>query len=144
MALKNQRIYHIERFYFGNLIQNGQPIAKPGVLAHSRGITSAHVQACLQAARLKPPSLAETNPDMPGALGFFRVGKGYDVVVKSQRTAEGQPQLLYLLVPEEGLQWLGGNYALFAGLAYEDMPSYENHQRNLKPLSLDDPHPLAD
>lgn len=142
--MSQERTYQIERFYFGNLIQNGEPVGKPGIIGSSAGVKIEQVQECLRIARVKPPDISQTTPEMPSALGYFRSASGDYIVVKSQRTPEGFPQLLYLLVPEAALRWLVGNYTLFESLGYQEMRIFEQPAPNMPPLILEDPHPLPD
>lgn len=142
--MTGDRVFQIERFYFGTLIRDGQAIGQPGVIANSAGVTPARVQEALRLARVRPPTPAETNDDMPGSLGFFRGDNASYLVVKSGRTAENIPQLLYLLVPDMALRWLGGNYTEFISLGYQEMPAFETPRRDLAPLTLEDPLPLTE
>jgi hypothetical protein len=142
--VSNERIFQIERFYFGNLIQDGQPVGKPMVVAHSPGITAPIAQHCLRLMRVRPPDLNLTRPDMPSTLAMLRGGELGYVMVKSQRTAEGYPQLMYIIIPDMAMRWLGGNYRLFESLGYQDMRTFEQPRRDLPTLSLEDPTPLPD
>lgn len=142
--MSNERVFQIERFYFGNLIQEGQPVGKPMVIAHSSGITAPLVQHCLRLMRVKPPELNLTTADMPSTLALLRGGEVGYVMVKSQRTVEGFPQLMYIVIPDMAMRWLGGNYSLFESLGYQDMRTFEQPRRDLPTLSLEDPKPLPD
>jgi hypothetical protein len=142
--LSNQRIFQIERFYFGTLIQDGQAVGTPSIVANSSGVTVEQVQNCLKIARVKPPDIDITSDDMPSTLGYFRGDYAGYFITKSQRTANGFPQLLYLLLPDMALRWLGGNYSLFQSLGFEEMRAFSEIQRDLAPLSLEDPQPFTE
>ncbi|HLA42079.1 MAG TPA: hypothetical protein VJZ27_01510, partial [Aggregatilineales bacterium] len=107
-------------------------------------ITRIHVQECLRVARVRPPTPELTSDAMPCALGYFRKDDGSYVIIKAQRTPEGHPQLLYLLVPDIALRWLGGNYRLFESLGYEEMRTFDAPRPNLPPLMLEEPQVLPD
>jgi hypothetical protein len=142
--LSTQKSFQIERFYFGNLIQGGQPAGKPMVIARSAQVTAEQVQACLKLARVKPPEPHQTTADMPSVLALLHGQNGDHIMVKSQRTPEGYPQLLYLLLPDLAMRWLGGNFSLFESLGYQEMRTYEAPRADLAPLMIDNPQTLGD
>lgn len=140
--MSEERVFQIERFYFGTLIQNGQPIGAPKVIAKSSGVTQEQVQECLRIVRLKPPEPELTTHDMPSALALWRAANTF-ILLKAQRTPEGYPQLQYLLIPEMGMRWLGGNFRTFESLGYEEMRSFAAPQYDLTPLTLENPQVLS-
>ena len=119
-------------------------MGSPSIIANSPGVTVEQVQNCLRIARVKPPAIQDTNEEMPSTLGYFRGDYAGYFITKSQRTDDGFPQLLYLLLPDMALRWLGGNYSLFQSLGYESMRSFPKIQRDMPPLSLEDPQPFTD
>ncbi len=136
------RIYQIERFYFGNFIRQGQPTGKPAILARSAGLSPEVSGAALQLVRMRPPELSET--DMPSSLGLlYGEGVGY-FIVKSQRVPGGYAQLVFMILPDMALRWMGGNYSHFEALGYQDMKTFAEPQGDLKPLMLEDPHTFSD
>jgi len=141
--LSTERIFQIERFYFGNIIKEGQATGKPTILGRSPGLDASQIQSALKVARVRPPELDMTTEDMPSALGMFRMTATEFVIVKSQRTVEGFPQLMYLVVPDMALRWLAGNYALFESLAYQPSKSFDAIQHDLTPLELADPQTFS-
>lgn len=138
------RYFEIEHFYFGNLILNGQPVGSPGIIGSSPGVSLPQVQESLKVARTAPPPPEQTSAKMPSAIGMFRGDTVEYIFLKSQRTKEGHPQLLYLILPGMALRWLGGNYSFFEKVGGEDMPSFDKQRRDLKPFIIQDPQPIDD
>lgn len=136
--------FEIERFYFGNLIIEGQPVGSPGIIASSPGVGLPQVQECLKVARIAPPPFDQTSSKMPSAMGLFKGDTIEYIFLKSQRTAEGHPQLLYMILPGMALRWLGGNYSFLAQTGSEEMPAFDKQRRDLKPFVLENPQPLDD
>ncbi|MFP4321978.1 MAG: hypothetical protein ACLFTK_05940 [Anaerolineales bacterium] len=136
------RVYHIERFYFGNFIQNERAAGKPTILARSAGVTPQVSQGALRLVRVRPPELTEA--DMPSSLGLFYGDQVGYFVLKSQRVPQGYAQLVFMFVPDMAMRWLGGNYAHFEALGYQDMKAFAAPQHDLPPLTLDDPHSFTD
>jgi hypothetical protein len=140
--LNTERAFQIEYFYYGNLIQNGQPIGRPMVVGRTRAIGPNQAQECLQAVRVKPPDLHMTTRDMPSSIGVFRGGPLGFILLKAQRTADGFPQLLYMLIPEMAMRWLGGNGTHFVAIGFDEMPTFEKPRQDLDSLLLENPEPL--
>ncbi len=129
--------YHLERFYFGNLLVAGKrPSATPGVVARTAGVAPEHVNECLRLAKLIPPSRVEVTPEMPGALALLR-GETIDfILVKAQHSDTGNPQMLYILAPVAPLRALGGNVLALRSLAMMGMPSFSEVRKDLQPFDL--------
>lgn len=141
--MANERAFTIERFFYGNLFQDNQPIGTPTVIAQSPGITPDHVATALKIGRVKPPSVDDTSDELPSSLGLVRGDTGEYIVVKSQRNAAGYPQLSYFFVPDMAIRWLGGNYTLFESLGFQESRVLES-TRSLQPLTLDNPQTFTD
>jgi len=140
------RVYHLDRFYYGNLVFKGKRLSvTPGVVARTAHITPEQVAESVRVARLRPPAQDETTPDMPGALGLFR-GQTLDfVLVKAQQNEDGFAQVLYILLPNQALQASGGNVLAFRSLAMMDMPSFRKVRTDLQPYTLNPtPPPTPD
>ena len=129
--------YHLERFYFGNLLVAGKRLsATPGVVARTAGIVPEQVSECLRLAKLIPPSKVEVSPEMPGALALLR-GETIDfILVKAQHNDAGNPQMLYILAPVTSLRALGGNVLALRSLAMMSMPSFSELRKDLQPFDL--------
>ncbi|NJL94014.1 MAG: hypothetical protein HC915_09925 [Anaerolineae bacterium] len=139
--MSNTRRFPIERFYFGQLLRDGNPIGAPGVIGMTPNVGTDQIQESLRLARISPPPRGSA-PDLPSTLGLFRSGQAETfILLKAQRTPEGHPMLVYWLVPEVALRWMGGNFSYFESLGYQDVQGFAQVRRDLTPLSLDDPQP---
>ena len=140
--MSEPRVFYLERFYFGNLVLPGNRLsATPSLVAHTPGVTIERAVEWLRAAPLLPPALSETSAEMPGALGLIKgVGDDY-ALVKAQRNAAGQPQLLYVLTPRETLDAVGGQTLTFRPLALMDVPAFTQVKTDLQPYALRCPGP---
>jgi len=138
------RTFHLERFYFGNLLLPGnRPSANPGIVARTPGITPELAAEWLRLAALLPPLRSEATAEMPGSLGLFRGAGDSFALVKAQRNDAGLPQLLFVLTPRQALDALGGNVLAFRSLALMEMPSFSAMRTDLQPFVLHCP-PLPD
>jgi hypothetical protein len=137
-------VYHLERFYFGNLLlPDHRPSARPGLIACTPGVTPETVAGWLRTAPLLPPPPAETTPEMPGALGLLKSAAGEFALVKAQRNEAGQPQILYVLMPREALASVGGNVLAFRSVALMAMPAFTEVRTDLQPFALRYAAPLT-
>jgi hypothetical protein len=142
ITVSEPRVFYLERFYFGNLVLPGNRLsATPSLVARTPGVTVEQAVAWLRAAPLLPPALAETSAEMPGALGLLQGVNGEYALVKAQRNAAGQPQLLYVLTPREALEAVAGNTLTFRPLALMDVPAFTQPKTDLQPYALRCPGP---
>lgn len=142
--MNEAQTFYLERFYFGNLLLPGnRPSANPGIVARTPGIRPEQAAEWLRLAPLLPPLRSEATAEMPGALGLFRGTGDTFALAKAQRNDAGLPQLLFILVPRQALEVLGGYVLAFRSLALMEMPSFSAVRTDLQPYALHCP-PMPD
>lgn len=134
----------LDRLYYGNLLVGDKRASvTAGVIARTPAVTPEQATACVQFARLRPPTPDEATSDMPGALGLFRGGsQAADyILVKAQHNVQGLPQVLFIMVPLAVQRQLGGNVLAFRALGMAAMPSFSEVKSDIQPFELHDPAP---
>ncbi|NDJ87447.1 MAG: hypothetical protein GYB66_16340, partial [Chloroflexi bacterium] len=138
----NNRLFDLQRFYFGVFVQNGRAQSEPSVLARTRELSDDQISLSMRLARLEPPVPSQASDEMPSAIGLFRAQGSGHILAIAQITSAGFPQLLCLFLESQLVVALGGNLQPFIGLAYSEMPVFAG-PRALKPFRLDQPEPLS-
>ena len=140
--MSESEIYHLDRLYYGVLVdENQQQASPPGVIARTGGVTAAQVAECLRVGQMLPPAAKDSSPEMPGALALLQSRTAHCILVKAQRSDAGFPQLMYVLVPLDVMRQLGGNVLAFRSLGLASMPAFSRPSSTLPPFELRDPHP---
>ncbi len=139
MTDSSNRVFPLDRLYAG---ANGQ--TRFDQVSRTPGVDPDQLAECRRLAHLMPPLPVQRTEAMPGAFGLFR-GESIDyILAKAQQSANGAPQIQYILVPTAPLRSLGGNIRTFEGFACEPIPQFAVPRTDLAPFVLENPQAADD
>lgn len=123
----------LEHFFFGHQVQDGQPQGDPIVLAKSRSVTDAQIQAALERAAV--PTLPASNRV---TWGIMRIGRGQpQVLTRVELGDAGQLMRHIILLPSETIRSLAGNLSALLPLLPPHLPTFEKAGAPLKPMPFE-------
>lgn len=122
----------LAHFFYGQAVQQGQPVGEPQILARSTGLTDEAIRNALRYAQ-NPPLAASTGV----SWGVVRGGRGLPMLLsRAEQTPEGATLRHIILLPVDLVKQLAGNVSALQALVATPMPSFEAPRDNLPPLQL--------
>lgn len=133
--------FSLEHFYFGHTLIEGQPGAKVGVVAVSKGITTEIAKQAVERVRLPPA------PQAKGSAWALVRGKTRELpfmLVQTLQGIAGDTLSHYIVLPPEVVRALAGNvHNIQRFLTQESFPSFTEKGGVLKTIDLIDPPTLS-
>lgn len=121
----------LAHFYYGQVMQQGQPTTESQLLARSKGLNQEAIRAALRYAQ--NPPLTDT---VGIGWGVLRGGRGLPMILSRAEQNAGAIVRHIILIPTEQIKTLAGNLAPLQALVKRPIPTFEAPKGTIAPLKL--------